>query len=107
MARGAAFDLQRRMFEDERPLFVSVALEAGGVRPSSKPRLLQLETSVRVMAIAAIHRPFQHPMMEGASELGLGLVVACHAELNLVFLQHMHRDKVACMCRKRTDRLQR
>ena len=104
---GAAFDLERRMFEDERALFVRVALEAGGVRPRSQPYLLQLEAAMRVMTIAAIHRAFQDFVMEGAVELRLGLVVTSHAEQHLVFFQHASRDEVTGVRRKGADRLQR
>ena len=88
VTRCAPFDLCRRMFEDERTLFVRVALEARSVRPCRKPYLLQLESSVRIMAIAAIHRPFQHFVVKGSVELRLGLVMTRHAEQHLVFFQH-------------------
>ena len=77
------------MFEDKRSLFVRVTLEAGGVRSGRKPCLLLLESSVRIMAIAAIHRPFQHFVMKGSVELRLGLVMTRHAEQHFVLLQHM------------------
>jgi len=89
VARCAPFDLCRRMFEDERTLFVRVASVADSVRPCREPCLLQLEASVRIMAIAAIHRAFQHPVVKGPVELGLGLVMTRHAEQHLVFFQHV------------------
>ena len=95
------------MFEDERALLVGVALETAGIRPGRQPRLLQLETPVRIMAIAAIHRPFQHLVMKGPVELRLGLVVTSHAELDFTFLQHVPRREVACVGREGPDRLQR
>jgi len=107
VTRGAAFDLERRMFEDERALFVRVALEAGGIRPGRQSYLLLLEPSVRIMAITALHRAFQYLVMEGPVELRLGLVVTRHAELRLVFFEHPLRDKVAGVCRERADWMER
>src|SRR5215212_3498138 len=95
------------MFENERALFVGVALEAGSVRPCRKSRLLQLDPSVRIMAIAAIHRAFEHLMMEWPVELRLGLVVTRHAELNRVFFQHTLRGEVTGVRSKGSDWLQR
>ena len=95
------------MFEDERTLLVSVALVTGSIRPGREPRLLQLEAAVRIMAIAAIHRPFQHLVMKGPVELRLGLVVTRHAKQDFMFLQQVPRREVACVGREGPNRLQR
>ena len=89
------------MFEDERSLFVRVALEAGGVGSGRQSYLLEFETSMRVVAITALHCPFEHPMMEGAVKLRLRLVVTRHAELRFTRLQHPPRREVAGMRGKR------
>ena len=58
MACRAAFELQRRVFENERSLFIAVALDASCIGTDSKLRLFLLEASVRIMTVAAIHRSF-------------------------------------------------
>ena len=103
VTRGATFYLYRRMLEHERALFVRVTLEASGIRSCSKSCLLQFEPSVRVMAIAALHRAFQHPVMERPVELRLGFVVTSHAELSFVFSQHVLRREVAGVCGEGSD----
>ena len=84
-----AFSLQRRVFEREGTLLVSVTLDASGIGAGGEPRLLQFKTAVRVMAVAALHRPFKNFMVERLVEIRLRFVVATHAELRLAGLQHM------------------
>lgn len=84
MTSGTSFDLKRRVFEDERALFVRMTLVADSIRSGCQPRLLLLKPTVRIMAVAAIHRAFQHPVMKWSVELRLRLVMTCHAEQNLV-----------------------
>jgi hypothetical protein len=69
MTRGTAFKLQRTMFEDERPLLVGVTLYARRIGTDSEFCLLLLETAVRIMAIAALHRPLEDLVMERLAEL--------------------------------------
>ena len=65
VTRSATFGLHRRMFERERTLLVDVTLDARGIGAGRQPGLLQLEPTMRVMAIAAAHCAFQHFVMEG------------------------------------------
>jgi hypothetical protein len=53
------------MFVNERPLLVGVALDTGSVRPGRQARLLQFKAAMRIVTIAATHRPFQNLVMEG------------------------------------------
>ena len=93
VAGRAAFGLYGRVLEDERPLLVRVALQARSVRARGQPRLLRLEPAVRVVAVGAFHRAFQHLVMERHCELRLGLVVALHAQLLLCVLEHLQRGR--------------
>ena len=79
VAACTTLNFQRRVFEHKRPLLIGVALHAGCVGAGVEPRLLQLEATVRVVAIAALHRSFKHPVMERLSELCLCFVVTGHA----------------------------
>ena len=91
VTRGAAFNLQRRVFEDKRALLIRVAFVTRRIGASREACLLQLESTMRVVTIAALHRAFEHPVVERPGELRLRLVVAGHAQLRLVSLQHSWR----------------
>jgi hypothetical protein len=69
MAGCAAFQFERGMFEYERTLLVGVAFHAGLVSSDGQFGLLLIEPAVRVVAIAAAHRPFQDFVAEGFGEL--------------------------------------
>ena len=79
----AAFRLERRVLVGERSLLIRVTLNAGGVRAGCEPRLLELETAVRVVAVAALHRTFEYLVMKRLVEVGLNFVMATDAELRL------------------------
>jgi hypothetical protein len=79
MAGGAAFYLQRGVFEDKRTLLIRVALEAGGIRSGGQPDLFLFEATVWIVAIAALHHPFEHSVMKRPGELRLCFIVAGHA----------------------------
>ena len=81
MTGDAAVGLNRCMLVNKRSLLVCVTLDAGGVRAGGEPRLLELKTAVRIVAIAAFHRPFQHFVMERQIKLVLGFAVTTHAKL--------------------------
>ena len=85
---GAAFGLDRRVFERERSLLVYVALDASGIGARRQPGLPGLESAVRIVTIAATHRAFQNFVMERHVELRLHLAVTADAELWIVRLQH-------------------
>ena len=81
MTSDAAVSLYWSMLVNKRPLLVCVTLDTGGVRAGCESRLLELETTVRIVAIAALHRAFQYFVMEGQVKLVLGFAVTTHAKL--------------------------
>ena len=87
VTRDAAIGLHRRMLVYKRSLLVGVTLEASGVRSGRESRLFEFETAVRIVTIAALHRAFQHLVMERQIELVLRLTVATETELWLARLE--------------------
>src|SRR5262245_35515197 len=81
MAGDAAIGLYWRMLVNKRTLLVCVTLDTGCVGASREPRLLELKTAVRIVAIAAFHRAFQHLVMERQIKLVLRFAVTTHAKL--------------------------
>ena len=81
MACNAPIGLDRSMFVNERSLLVYVTLDASRVGAGSESRLLKFEAAVRIVAIAALHRAFQHLVMEGQIELVLRLAMTTQAKL--------------------------
>ena len=86
MASGAAFNLHSFMFVHEWSGFVRVALEANCVLCRRCPQLPVQEPAVRIVAIAALHHSFVHPVMERTRELLGHFLVAAIAKLRLLFL---------------------
>src|SRR5215213_4504972 len=81
MAGDAPIGLDRSMFVNERSLLVCVTLDASRVSAGRQSRLFQFETAMRIVAIAALHRTFQHLVMEGQIELVLRLAMTTQAKL--------------------------
>ena len=79
VTRNAAVGLNRSMLVNEWSLLIDVTLDAGRVRAGRKSRLLEFKAAVRIVAIAALHRAFQHLVMERQLELVFDLTVATHA----------------------------
>ena len=69
MTDSAAFNFDRRMLKDERPLFISVAFGAGCVCAGGQTLLLAFKSAMRVMAVAALHEAFQNLVAERHHEL--------------------------------------
>lgn len=90
MTGNTTFGLHRRMFVHKRALLVCVTLEASRVCACRKSCLLQLETAVRIVAVAAFQRTFQHFVVERQVELMLDFRVTTQTELWLVHLQHLN-----------------
>ena len=107
VAHCAAFDFGRRVLINERPLLVGVAFDAGRINAHGQPGLLLLEAAVRVVAVAALHRAFEHAMMGRLRELRLHLVVARQTELRVVADQHLFGRDAAAALAERADRDQR
>ena len=80
---------ERRVFERERTLLVCVTLNASRVRTGGQSGLLELKTTMRIVAITTFHGPFENFVMERRVELGLHFTVATQAELRLANFQHM------------------
>jgi hypothetical protein len=71
------------MLVSERTLLIGMTLYTSCVRARCESCLFELETAVRVMTIAALHRAFEHLVMKWFIEVGLNFVVAADAELRL------------------------
>ena len=84
MAGYATFRLNHRVFVYKRSGFVRMTLEADGVLRGGGAQLARQESTVRVMAIAALHEPFVNTMMKGARELLLCFEMAAVAKLRLL-----------------------
>ena len=87
MARSTSFRLEWRVFESERSLLVGMTLNARRICAGCQSRLFELETTVRIVAIAALHRTFQHLVMERQVELVFRLTMTIQAELRLAVLE--------------------
>jgi hypothetical protein len=83
MAGLAPVGLHRLVLEYKRSLLVRVALEADRVLRRGSPHLLGTDRPVHVVAIAALHQPFIHPVMERHVELRFLLKMAGKAKLGL------------------------
>ena len=81
MTGDAAIGLYWSVLVNKRSLLVCVTLNAGCIRAGGEPRLLQLEAAMRIVAIAAFQRAFQHFMMERQLELVFNLAMTAQTEL--------------------------
>ena len=88
VAGSAPVDLDRRMLVHKRPLLIRVALEADGVLRGRGAHLLWARRAVNVVAIAALHETFVHPVMEGHRKFRLFRQVAAVAKLRLGLREH-------------------
>ena len=103
VAGRTAFSLQRCVFKGERTLLVRVTLDAGSIGAGGEPRLLQLKTAVRIMAVATLHYSFKNFMVKRLVEIRLRFVVATHAELRLAGLQHVDCREARLLGVRRCD----
>ena len=92
------------MFESKRPLFITVALDAGRIRALRQFCLFGFKATMCVMTAAAGHCTFQYLVVEGLAELGFGLSVTAHTKLGFVTLEHplvgVARVLLGSICRK-------
>lgn len=84
MAGHATFRLHHGMLVYKRSGFVRMTLEADGVLRGSGAQLARQKSTMRVMAIAALHEPFVDTMMKGARELLFCFEMAAVAKLWLL-----------------------
>ena len=87
----APFSFKRRVFVSERTLLVGVTLDASRIRAGGQSGLFEFETTMRIVAIAALHGSFENLMMERCTKLRLHLTMTTHAEPWLPDFQHMKR----------------
>ena len=91
--RGVAGDapvgLNRSVFVNKRSLLVCVTLDASCVSACRQSGLFQFKTTVRIVAITALHRPFQHLVMERQIELVLGLTMTTETKLRFALPQQL------------------
>ena len=78
---NAPFSLNGSMLVNERSLLVYVTLYAGRIDACCQSRLFKFETAMRIVAIAALQRAFQHFMMEWQLELVFDLIMTTQTEL--------------------------
>src|SRR5215471_1513054 len=99
-----AFHFRGRVLVNEWSLLVRVALHARRIRSGVKPRLLHLESTVRIMAIAALHRPLEDSVMKRLCELAFHLGVTSHAQLRFSLHEHFRWGQVVRVRRKWANR---
>ena len=94
VANRAAFQLQRRVLEDEGALLVGVTLHARCIGAAREAGLLCLEAAVRIVAVGALDHAFEYLVVKRLSELALHLGVTLDAQLGLICLQHLQRGDI-------------
>ena len=75
------------MFINKRPLLIRVTLDARCISAGRQPGLFQFKSAMRVVAIAALHGPFENFMMERQIKLVFDFGVTVHAQLWLTRFQ--------------------
>ena len=83
----ASFGLQRRVFVNERALLVGMALYTRSICAGGQSCLLEFETAVGIVTIAALHHAFENFVMKWLVEIGLNFVMTTCAELRLASLE--------------------
>ena len=101
MAGDAPIGLDRSMFVNERSLLVCVTLDASRVGAGRQSRLLEFKSAVGIVAIAALHRTFQHLVMERQIELVLSLTMTTQAKLRFAVpkqlqIRHARLLRICC-----------
>src|SRR4051794_1340955 len=88
------------MLVNKRTLFVCVTLDAGCIGARRESCLFEFETAVWIVAVAALHRAFQHLVMERQIKLVLCLAVTTQAKLWLALAEQLQiRDAwLLCIC---------
>ena len=84
---NAPVRLHRRMFERKWTLLIGVTLDARGVGANGETSLSQLETAVRIVAIAASHGAFEHLVMGRHRELMFDFAVTAQTKLRFADLE--------------------
>ena len=87
MTGYAPISLNRRVLVNKWSLLVGVTLDTSRVGASCESRLFKFETAVRIVAVAALHRSFEHFVMERQVELVLRLAMTTEAKLRFACSQ--------------------
>ncbi len=90
VASNAPFRLNWSMLVNKWSLLVYVTLYAGRIDTCCQSRLFKFETAVRIVAIAALQRAFQHFMMEWQLELMFDLAMTAQTELRFAGVEQLH-----------------
>ena len=90
MTSRATVSLQRCVLVCKWTLLICVTLDTSCISARCQSRLLQLKATMRIVAIAALHRAFEHLMMKRHTESRLHFAVTAHAELRFTELQHVY-----------------
>jgi hypothetical protein len=90
MTRDTAFSLDRSVLVDKWSLLVYVTFYAGRIDACCQSRLFKFETAMRIVAIAALQRAFQHFMMEWQLELVFDLIMTAQTELRFAGGEQLH-----------------
>ena len=85
----ASIGLDWCMFVNKGALLVCVTLDASCVNARRESRLLEFESAVRIVAVTALHRAFQHFVMERQIELMLGLTMTTQTKLWFAFPEQL------------------
>ena len=75
------------MLVNERSLLVRVTLDTCSIGAGSESGLFEFKTAMRVMAIAALHRAFEHFVMKRQHELMFCFTMAAQTELRFTLDQ--------------------
>ena len=87
VTRYAPVSLNRCVFVNKRSLLVCVTLDASCIGSRGQSRLFEFETAVRIVAIAALHRAFQHLVMERQVELVLRFAMTTETKLRFAVFE--------------------
>lgn len=98
VTRNASFCLNGSMLVNKRSLFVCMTLDTSGIGAGGQSRLFELKAAVRIVAVAASHRAFQHLVVERQVKLVLGLAVTIHAKLWLAVSEQAYVGKAWLLC---------
>ena len=86
VAAGTSFHLDGLMLVHERPRLIAMALETAGVLRHRSPELSVQKSSVRIVAIVALHQAFVHFVPKRPIELLLHFLVTSVAKLGRLLL---------------------
>ena len=102
MTGYAPFGLNRGMFVNKWTLLVCVTLNASRIGAGRESGLFEFKTAMRVMAITALHRSFEHLVMERQIELVLRFGVTAHTKLWFADFQQLDRReaRLLSVCRR-------